>query len=321
MYTGVDIGGTKCAVVFGDYNADGIFKIYDKVKIPTSEYKSPETALKAFTDIIKSSKYKPAAAGISCGGPLDPEKGIILSPPNLPCWDNIKITEYFENELNIPVALQNDANACAMAEWKFGAGRGCRNMVFLTFGTGFGAGLILDGKIYNGTNGMAGEIGHIRLDSFGPVGFGKSGSAEGFCSGGGIAQLGQALALEQLQCGRTVGYCKSLGELKSVTAKSIAEYAENGDETALLVYKISGKKLGYAVSLLIDLLNPEKIIIGSVFQRAENLLREEMEKVINTESLQHSRNVCRVEAAALGDDIGDFAALSVADEALRRSKA
>ncbi len=97
----------------------------------------------------------------------------------------------FDKYCSIPTAIQNDANACALAEWKFGAGRGTRNMVFLTFGTGPGSGLILDGKLYAGTNDNAGEIGHIRLDNFGLVDYGKAGSFEGFCSGGGIAQLAQ----------------------------------------------------------------------------------------------------------------------------------
>ena len=113
-----------------------------------------------------------------------------MSPPNLPGWDNIDIVKQIKTHFGVPVHLQNDANACALAEWKFGAGRGTKNMVFLTFGTGLGAGLILDGKLYSGTNDNAAELGHIRLDRFGPVGFGKTGSFEGFCSGGGIAQLG-----------------------------------------------------------------------------------------------------------------------------------
>lgn len=99
------------------------------------------------------------------------------------------IVEFFEHQFSIPAAIQNDANACALAEWKFGAGRGTQNIIFLTFGTGLGAGLILDGKLYSGTNDNAGEVGHIRLDNFGPVGYGKAGSFEGFCSGSGIAQL------------------------------------------------------------------------------------------------------------------------------------
>lgn len=140
-----------------------------------------------------------AGIGISCGGPLDSRRGVILSPPNLPGWDEVPVKAYFERETGAPAMLRNDADACAVAEWRYGAGRGCRNMVFLTFGTGFGAGLILNGALYSGSCDMAGEIGHIRAPgdpAYRPVGYGKSGSFEGYCSGGGIAELGRAIALE-----------------------------------------------------------------------------------------------------------------------------
>ena len=99
------------------------------------------------------------AIGVSCGSPLDSEKGMILSPPSLPGWDNVPITAWLSRRYRAPAFLENDANACALAEWRFGAGQGCRSMGFLTFGTGFGAGLILDGRLYRGAGGMAGEIG------------------------------------------------------------------------------------------------------------------------------------------------------------------
>ena len=124
-----------------------------------------------------------------------------MCPPNLPDWDNVPLVEMTEKRLGIKTILQNDANACAVAEWKFGAGRGTRNMVFLTFGTGMGAGLILDGRLYSGTNDMAGEVGHIRLAPKGPLGYGKKGSFEGFCSGGGIADLAKQTVLNKLSQG------------------------------------------------------------------------------------------------------------------------
>ena len=105
-----------------------------------------------------------------------------MGPPNLLGWNDVKITEMLKKHYGVPAKLQNDANACAIAEWKFGAGKGSNNMIFLTFGTGLGAGLILDGRLYTGTNDNAGEIGHTRLDRFGPVGYGKTGAFEGFAA-------------------------------------------------------------------------------------------------------------------------------------------
>ena len=130
---------------------------------------------------------------------MDSARGIIREPPNLPGWVDVPITDMLTARLGLPAALCNDANACALAEWRFGAGKGTRNMVFLTFGTGMGAGLILDGRLYAGTCDAAGEIGHMRLAPDGPVGFFKAGSFEGFCSGGGLAKMGQRLALEAIQ--------------------------------------------------------------------------------------------------------------------------
>ena len=198
MLTGIDIGGTKCAVIVGDENG-----IADKIKFDTA------TVDETIKNIISAVEKLGAndAIGISCGGPLDSKRGVIMSPPNLPGWDNIEIVKMLEERFKVPVSIQNDANACALAEWKYGAGRGTENMIFLTFGTGLGAGLILDGRLYAGTNDMAGEVGHIRISDYGPVGYGKAGDAD-----------------------------------------------------SVRVYDICAKKLGAGLSILIDILNPQKII-------------------------------------------------------------
>ncbi|MBQ6845617.1 MAG: ROK family protein [Oscillospiraceae bacterium] len=304
VYTGIDIGGTKCTVVKGN-SCDGIV---EKIRFDTTDVE--ETLKNIFEAVEKLGNTK--AIGISCGGPLNSRKGIIMSPPNLPGWDNIHICDMLRDRFNVPAGLQNDANACALAEWKYGAGRNTRNMIFLTFGTGLGAGLILNGRLYSGTNDMAGEVGHIRLSEFGPVGYGKSGSFEGFCSGGGIAGLGRLIAEEWLQAGRKTAFCKSYDDLDKINAKLIAECAKNGDEAAKKVYNICAEKLGTGLSILIDILNPERIVIGSIFERSENLLREGMQKVIEKEALKYSKDVCEIVPAELGDSIGDWAAIAVA---------
>ena len=252
------------------------------------------------------------AIGISCGGPLDSEKGVIMSPPNLPGWDDVPIVKILQEAFEIPTFLQNDADAGALAEWKFGAGMGTKNMVFLTFGTGMGAGLILNGALYSGACGCAGEVGHIRLTNCGPIGYGKEGSFEGFCSGGGIAQLGQMYARELLQKGQIPSYCSCTQMLETITAKAIAESANEGHADAIHVYRRCGQMLGKGLSILVDLLNPEKIIIGSIFARSEHLLRAEMQQVMEKECLAMNASACKIVPAALGESIGDIAALSVA---------
>ena len=309
---GFDIGGTKCAAILGKED-NGKITVVKKSVFATKEFPSPFACIDHFSNeaeklLASFPDAAPEAIGISCGGPLDSNKGIIMSPPNLPGWDDIHICEILEKRFRIPVKLCNDADACAVADWKSGAGAGAENMAFLTFGTGLGAGLILNGKLYSGTNGMAGECGHIRLADDGPCGYGKNGSFEGFCSGGGIAQIGRRYAQNHLP----LPWCKSAEDLPLITAKTIADAANAGDPDAIAVYAESGRKLGYGLAILIDLLNLEKIVIGSVFQRSENLLRPEMEKVLQTEALPHSLKVCQILPAKLGDEIGDFAALSVA---------
>ena len=311
---GIDIGGTKCAVTTADYT-DGNIILIKKEKCDTDLKISPEEMIeKLFTLSDSILDKNPDAIGISCGGPLDSKKGIIMSPPNLPGWDNVEIVKLFENRYGVKPRLQNDANACALAEWKFGAGKGADNMIFLTFGTGLGAGLILNGKLYSGTNDNAGEVGHIRLDRLGPVGYGKSGSFEGFCSGGGIAQLGYTKALEKVQTGTYPAYFTKGMTSGDVTAKTIAEAADNGDETAVEVYRICGEYLGRGLSLLIDILNPQVIVLGSIFTRSGHLLTDSMIKVIENEALPCSAQCCKILPAELGENIGDYAAVATALE-------
>lgn len=313
MILGFDIGGTKCAVITACCN-QGEIEILKKEKTPTDLKVEPSEMIDrliAIADKLCDGK-KPESIGISCGGPLDSEKGVILGPPNLPGWDNVSIVCQIKEHFNVPVHLQNDANACAVAEWKFGAGRGTKNMVFLTFGTGLGAGLILDGKLYSGTNDNAGEVGHMRLDRFGPVGYGKVGSFEGFCSGGGIAQLGYMLALEKAQTGEYPLYYKPGMSREDINAKTIEDAAVAGDKTAKEVYRICGEYLGKGLSVIIDFLNPQKIVIGSIFARSRDLLWDETEKVIKKEALPVSAECCEVVAAELGEHIGDYAAIATA---------
>ncbi len=308
-FCGIDIGGTKCAVAVGNET-----EIAEKIKFDTG---SVDETLGRIVNAVENLGAADAI-GISCGGPLDSKRGVIMSPPNLPGWDNIEIVRILEDKFSVPAGIENDANACALAEWKFGAGRGTENMIFLTFGTGMGAGMILGGRLYRGTSNMAGEVGHIRMADFGPVGYGKAGSFEGFCSGGGIAEIGKMIAREKLQCGKATAFCADYGELERITAKKIADCAKRGDADAIRVYDICAEKLGAGLSIMIDVLNPERIVIGSIFERSGELLRDRMQAVIDRETLPYARSVCSVVPAALGDDIGDWAALAVAANTFER---
>ena len=310
---GFDIGGTKCAVLVGTYDGLSI-EIIAKESIPTGKNESPYSITEQLCVLAEGllEGKDVDAIGISCGGPLDSKKGIVMRPPNLPLWDDFPICEILTKRFNAPAHLQNDANACALAEFKLGAGQGTNNMVFLTFGTGLGAGIIINGMLYEGTNGNAGEVGHIRLADKGPVGFGKAGSFEGFCSGGGIAQLGYIDACEAINKGAVIPYFDAAKPYGGLSAKILAEQAHLGDEFALNTYKKCGHYLGKGLSILIDILNPECIVIGSIFARSGELLISEMEKEIKQEALPCSSSVCNIVPAMLGEQIGDYAALITA---------
>lgn len=310
---GLDIGGTKCAVLIGSYDGDQV-EILQKEVIPTEKNADPYRMIDRMIATAKEllGDRVPAAIGVSCGGPLDSKRGIIQRPPNLPTWDDVPITRILSEAFGAPAHLQNDANACALAEWKLGAGRGTDNMIFLTFGTGLGAGLILDGRLYTGTNDMAGEVGHVKLREEGPVGYGKVGSFEGFCSGAGLAQLGYAMGLAKYQMGQKPLYFDPEKPLGGATAKTIADAVEQGDETAREVYRACGRYLGVGLSMLVDILNPECIVLGSVFARSRELLWPDCKVVMERETLPMANEVCRVVPAQLSEHLGDYAALITA---------
>lgn len=304
-YIGFDIGGTKCAVSLG-HITDRV-SILKKEQLPTG---LPHPTMDALLQHVKEwqKEYDITAAGISCGGPLDPKNGIILTPPNLPAWHGFAIADYIQDACGIPATLENDANACAIAEWKFGAGQGTTNMVFFTFGTGLGAGLILDGKLYGGANGNAGEFGHMRLAPDGPFGYGKQGSFEGFCSGGGIARLAAIMGKRR----KVTPQCIiDMGGYDHITTKALAEAAFAGDRFAKSVFAKSGEMLGRGLSVVIDVINPERIVIGGVFMRSWQLLVPAMNKVIEREALSDSARICEIVPAKLSENVGDMAALAI----------
>jgi glucokinase len=317
---GIDIGGTKCAVVLGkDKPGDNVTEfILDKIKFPTDVSRGwravvDEILLQCDTLLSGNgvSREELIGVGISCGGPLDSKRGIINCPPNLPDWDGVPIVSIVQEHFGVRCVLHNDANACAVAEWRFGAGRGYDNLVFLTFGTGMGAGLILDGKLYAGANDGAGEVGHIRLAENGPVGYGKKGSFEGFCSGGGIKNLSMLTAEEYLSRGKKSSLFQKEEDIQKLDAKLVAQAMHSGDEFACEVYTRCAEYLGRGLSVIIDILNPQAIVIGSIYERNTDFFLPIIKDVISKEALGCNASVCEILPAQLGDSIGDFAALSV----------
>ena len=315
QYISVDIGGTKCAVsLWRDSNSANPPDMLKKNRFATLP--TPEATIALLVSHAKelAEGQQIDAVGISCGGPLNSKKGLLLCPPNLPGWIDIDIVTPFREAIGAPAFLQNDANACALAEWLWGAAKGCQNVVFLTFGTGMGGGLILDGKLYCGTSDMGGEVGHMRVADDGPVGFGKRGSFEGFCSGGGMARLAGERMPDWLRAGKT-----TVLKDTEITAKSISEAADSGDAFALSVIQECGEKLGLGISNIIDIINPEIVVIGSIYGR-ELRFAPIVEQVVAREAIPFSWEVCRIVCAGLGESVGDFAAVAAAKYGQEQAK-
>ena len=318
-WLGLDIGGTKCAVLLAELNHGIVIK--DKIRFATPEGFEPayERLCAEMQNILQRNGMgfdRIRAIGVSCGGPLDSRSGVILCPPNLPGWVNIPLPEMLEKRFGVPAFIQNDANACALVEWKLGAGRGTRDMIFLTMGTGMGGGVIAEGQLLRGNTDMGGEIGHLRLAEDGPVGFGKAGSFEGFTSGGGIHRQARALTEEKIAEGNPPAWIRDGHSIDDVDPKLMADYARAGDEDAQNFWNHIGRMLGRGLSYLVDSFNPECIVIGSVFVRCEDLLRPAMEAELRKEAIEFSLNGLRVVPAGTGEQLGDFASIMVALHAL-----
>jgi glucokinase len=305
MILGLDIGGTKTAVVVGDRQEH----IVRRSEFPTRPQRGFEPVFAELCEHIQRVRERSLAAGenlravsVSIGGPLDIERGIIHAPPNLPGWIDIPLKTLLAERTGLPVYIEHDGNAGALAEWYFGAARGARNVIFLTMGTGLGGGLILNGQLYRGTGDLAGEVGHVRIAEHGPVAYGKAGSWEAFCGGAGIA----GLAAERFP---------TRWRDEQGTTRQVVELALAGDADALAVVHEVGRYLGRGLAVLLDVLNPEIVVIGSLAVRLGELVLAPARAELAREALPATVAVCRIVPAALGERLGDVAALCAAIQA------
>lgn len=258
---GVDIGGTKIAVGI----VDRAGKILAQGRTPMVPNGTPEAALNAVVsaiDSILSSGTEVEGIGICAPGPLDPESGIVLNPPNLPCWRNFPLAERVRAKYKVPVNVDNDANAAALAETLWGAAQGFRYVFYATIGTGIGTGIVLDGAIYHGKTGSAGEGGHVSIDYRGPVcGCGKRGCIEILAAGPAIGARARAkIAVEPLRGKTIVELAK--GNVSAITSQHVGEAFESGDPLAREVLEETVHLLTIWLGNIVDLLDPDVIVVG-----------------------------------------------------------
>jgi len=313
IIAGIDIGGTKIAVALAD--ADG--KILSHFRFPTQVERGAHRILdNAITEIERISKEtgtRLSAVGVGCGGPLDRARGLILSPANLPEWDEFPITNLLETRLKVPVLLDNDANAAALAEHKYGAGRGFKHMVYITISTGIGGGLIINGELIHGVGDGAGEVGHITVLPDGPAcGCGGQGCLESLCSGTSIARR----ARERLQSGAQSSMTAMVKELNQVTAHTVAEAARDGDSLAVEIWDETIYYLAIGINNVIVTLAPEAIILGGGVSTAGEQLLEPLRRQLQMRVKMVPFEKVRILQATLGGDSGIYGALILGQRAL-----
>ncbi len=308
---GIDIGGTKIALALA--SPDGT--ILEGARFPTRVADGPRAILgRAFEELERmmgKTGGRIASVGIGCGGPLDRARGLILSPPNLPGWDEFPIVSLVEERFGVKAVLDNDANAAALGEHRYGAGRGLKHLVYITISTGIGGGVIIRGKLVHGVHDGAGEVGHMTVLPDGPLcGCGARGCLEALCSGTAIARR----ARERLAAGEE-SYLSSL-EQGELTAQAVASAARAGDVLAAKVWYDTIRHLSVGVGNLFNALAPEAVIIGGGVSTAGEQLFEPLREQVRARVRMLPPDKINILQASLGGDSGIHGAVILGRAAL-----
>ncbi len=259
-FVGVDIGGTKVAAGLVDANGEIAAQVREPMISNSSAQEGLNAVLSAIARVMPVGAVDVRGIGICAPGPLDPKTGIILNPPNLPCWRNFPLAESVQRRYSAPVKVDNDANAAALAETRWGAARGCRHVFYATIGTGIGTGIVFDGKIYHGRTGSAGEGGHVSIDYEGPIcRCGKPGCIEILASGTAIAQR----ARQEMAAGANSMMLELAGgDVAAFTGEIVGKAATAGDALVTKILTEATEMLALWLSNIVDLFDPDVIVIG-----------------------------------------------------------
>ena len=314
LIVGVDLGGTKIDAVF----SDSCGNISKRELKETHASEGPNAVIKRIVDAVKavSSDNKIAAVGIGAAGIIDVETGLITTSPNLPGWRNIKLKQILERELGVQVFVDNDATVAALAEHKFGIAVGCDHFVCVTLGTGIGGGIVTNGQIYRGISGGAGEIGHMTIDINGPMcGCGRKGCWEALASGTAIEREAKAKIAEGVKTS-IPRYAK--GSDGRISAKAVYLAAQDGDKLAGELIERLGFYVGVGLANLINIFNPQLVVISGGVSRMGEMLLEPARKTVRERAFELSAKAARVEVSSLGYDAGPLGAVALALSELSR---
>ena len=300
---GIDVGGTNVKIALVD---DG--KIIYSNSVPTYAQMGYEYTVnnikQAIKDLMKETETTAAdikGIGFDFPGQVDYKTGVVKLAPNIPGWVNVPIAQMIEEAFHIPTRIDNDVRCAALGEMNFGAGEGCQNFVCITVGTGIGSGLVVNGQLVRGAANAAGEIGHIKLQmKDGPIcGCGDTGCLEAFASGPSIV----AMAQDYLKSGKSTKFREMAGD-GEITPYIVAKAAEAGDPVAKRIFTIIGEYVGMGLVSVINLLNPEKVIIGGGVAEAGDLLLEPIRKTVMERAMVVARESVEIVPAELGNSAG-----------------
>lgn len=309
---GIDVGGTNVKIALVE---DG--KIIYSNTVPTYAKMGYEYTVnnikQAIRDLMKettTTEKDIEGIGFDFPGQVDYQTGVVKLAPNIPGWVNVPIAQMIEDEFHIPTKIDNDVRCAALGEMKFGAGRGCENFICITVGTGIGSGIVINGKIVRGASNAAGEIGHIKLQAEdGPLcGCGDSGCLEAFASGPAIV----AMAQDYLKGGKSSKFAELAGD-GEITPYIVAKAAEAGDPVAKRIFEIMGYRIGIGLTSVINLLNPEKVIIGGGVAECGDLLLEPIRKTVKTRAMKVAGETVEIVPAELGNSAGVIGASMLID--------
>lgn len=317
LVAGIDIGGTKCAAAIAEATSE---KVLAQSRWPSEVDKGPQAMIRRMSDEVRKlltrTPGKLVGVGVACGGPLDRHSGLVLSPPNLPGWDRVSLTARLAASLGAPAWLENDANAGALGEFRYGAGRGCQNMVYVTISTGIGAGLMINGQLLYGLGESAGEVGHQTVLAGGPkCGCGNSGCLEMLASGSAIGRRARAAALAEPSSARRLIESAN-NDLNQVTARHVADGARSGDPFARRIWSEAIGYLAIGLSNVVTILAPQRVILGGGMAGAGDMLFEPLQAGIRQRVRLVPVEQVEVLPAGLGPDSALRGSLAVAIQAI-----
>jgi glucokinase len=300
---GVDIGGTKVAA--GLVSARG--EILNQARVPMVATSDAATGLASVTaaihEVLSNARGPQVSAiGVCSPGPLDPKTGVVINPPNLPCWRQFPLADSLVKTFGIPVAVDNDANAAALAETLWGAASGYRNVFYGTIGTGIGTGIVLDARIYEGTTGAAGEGGHMGIDMNGPTcSCGKRGCIEALASGPAIARRARQ-KLRDRRDSKLLALAH--GNLEDVTSELVSQAYASGDAVAAEVIEETLQAVAYWLGNIIDLLDPDIVVLGGGVSSMFRDLLDDIRQRLRGACVNPSALEIPIVVARYGEDAG-----------------